>query len=132
MAAKSEDMRIVCVLAVPSYMTPSDFLQFVGEFRHAVTHYRIIRDSQPNRFMVLMRFKDFESTRQFMTAYEGRPFTMLSSEVCHVVHVRDVEEVPTQNAVTVQPADNANSRQRKISDAVESLPADLSGLASAR
>lgn len=33
----------VCVLAVPSYMSPGDFLSFVGPVRSNVSHFRIIR-----------------------------------------------------------------------------------------
>jgi len=33
----------VCVLAVPSYMSPGDFLNFVGPVRANVSHFRIIR-----------------------------------------------------------------------------------------
>jgi len=33
----------VCVLAVPSYMSPGDFLNFVGPVRSNVSHFRIIR-----------------------------------------------------------------------------------------
>lgn len=33
----------VCVLAVPSYMSPGDFLNFVGPVRQNVSHFRIIR-----------------------------------------------------------------------------------------
>lgn len=33
----------VCVLAVPSYLSPGDFLNFVGPVRSNVSHFRIIR-----------------------------------------------------------------------------------------
>lgn len=33
----------VCVLAVPTYMSPGDFLNFVGPVRQNVSHFRIIR-----------------------------------------------------------------------------------------
>lgn len=36
----------VCVLAVPTYMSPGDFLNFVGPVRQNVSHFRIIRYDQ--------------------------------------------------------------------------------------
>jgi BRCA1-associated protein len=67
----------VCVLAVPSYMSPGDFMNFVGPVRANVSHFRIIRDSSPNRFMVLMKFRTQEATAEFYQRYNGRTFSSL-------------------------------------------------------
>jgi BRCA1-associated protein len=44
---------LLCILAVPIYMTSSDFLTFLGPSRSMVSHVRILRDKQPNRYMQL-------------------------------------------------------------------------------
>jgi BRCA1-associated protein len=57
---KEEDCTTLCILAVPSYMTPSDFLGFVGErTREDVSHFRLIKTSRANKYMVLMKFRDW-------------------------------------------------------------------------
>ncbi|KAI8351270.1 BRCA1-associated protein 2-domain-containing protein [Mortierella sp. GBAus27b] len=81
----------VCVLAVPSYMSPGDFLNFVGPVRANVSHFRIIRDSAPNRFMVLMKFRTPEATAEFYKRYNGKAFSSLEPEICHVVYLKSIE-----------------------------------------
>lgn len=72
----------VCVLAVPSYMSPGDFLNFVGPVRANVSHFRIIRDSVPNRFMVLIKFRTREATAEFYKRYNGKAFSSLEVRIC--------------------------------------------------
>ncbi|KAF8937240.1 hypothetical protein BGZ58_003062 [Dissophora ornata] len=81
----------VCVLAVPSYMSPGDFLNFVGPVRADVSHFRIVRDSVPNRFMVLMKFRTSEATAEFYRRYNGKTFSSLEPEICHVVYLKSIE-----------------------------------------
>ncbi|KAG0205481.1 hypothetical protein BGX28_002964 [Mortierella sp. GBA30] len=81
----------VCVLAVPSYMSPGDFLNFVGPVRANVSHFRIIRDSVPNRFMVLMKFRTSKATSEFYAHYNGKAFSSLEPEICHVVYLKSIE-----------------------------------------
>ncbi|KAG0025571.1 hypothetical protein BGZ82_009955 [Podila clonocystis] len=81
----------VCVLAVPTYMSPGDFLNFVGPVRQSVSHFRIIRDSVPNRFMVLMKFRTSEATAEFYRRYNGKAFSSLDPEICHVVYLKSIE-----------------------------------------
>ncbi|KAI9011333.1 BRCA1-associated protein 2-domain-containing protein [Gaertneriomyces semiglobifer] len=82
---------ILCVLAVPSYMTPQDFLSFVGSTKDNMSHLRMLRDSLPNRYMVLVKFRDQGSTDAFYRDFNGREFSALASEVCHVVYIKSVE-----------------------------------------
>ncbi|KAF9562829.1 hypothetical protein EC968_005090 [Mortierella alpina] len=81
----------VCVLAVPSYMSPGDFLNFVGPVRANVSHFRIIRDAVPNRFMVLMKFRTTGATSEFYARYNGKAFSSLEPEICHVVYLKTIE-----------------------------------------
>ena len=49
---KDEDCTTLCILAVPSYLTPSDFLGVVGaKTREDVSHFRMIRTEKINRYM---------------------------------------------------------------------------------
>ena len=72
---RDEDCTTLCILAVPSYLTPSDFLGFVGEkTRDVVSHFRMIRTERGNRYMVLMKFRNGKNARQWRREWNGKAF----------------------------------------------------------
>jgi BRCA1-associated protein len=88
---------MVAVLAVPSWMTPSDFLAFVAPALDGMTHLRMIRfevylphspatadevtsDSAPNRSIVVINFSQATDANEFAEVYNGKAFN--SMEVC--------------------------------------------------
>lgn len=72
---KDEDCTTLCILAVPSYLTPSDFLGFVGERTwEDVSHFRMIRTERSNRYMVLMKFRNGKRAREWRKEWNGKPF----------------------------------------------------------
>ena len=72
---QDEDCTTLCMLAVPSYLTPSDFLGFVGErTRDEVSHFRMIRTERSNRYMVLMKFRNGKKARQWRREWNGKAF----------------------------------------------------------
>ena len=79
-ATDSDDAMstILCIPAVPSYLTPSDFLGFVGEkWRGDVSHYRMVMTSKMNRYMVLMKFKDEWRASCWRKEFDGKAFDSL-------------------------------------------------------
>ncbi|KAF5355263.1 hypothetical protein D9758_006045 [Tetrapyrgos nigripes] len=84
------DGVVLGVLAVPSWMTPSDFLAFVAPAAESISHLRMIRDSVPNRSMVLIKFSKAEDAAEFIEAYNGKPFNSMEPELCNVVRVLSV------------------------------------------
>ncbi|KAJ4381745.1 hypothetical protein N0V86_003110 [Didymella sp. IMI 355093] len=86
-----EDCTTLCILAVPSYMTPSDFLGFVGEqTREDVSHFRLIRTGRPNKYMVLMKFRESSKAREWRKEWNGKTFNSMEPEYCHVVFVKSI------------------------------------------
>ena len=82
----------LCILAVPSYMTPSDLLGWVGEeTRNDVSHFRLIRTGRSNKYMVLMKFRESVQARRWQKAWNGKLFNSTEPENCHVVFVRSIE-----------------------------------------
>lgn len=72
---RDEDCTTLCILAVPSYLMPSDFLGFVGEkTRDAVSHFRMIRTERGNRYMVLMKFRTGKNAREWRREWNGKAF----------------------------------------------------------
>lgn len=70
---RDEDCTTLCILAVPSYMTPPDFLGFVGEkTREDVSHFRMIRTDRTNRYMVLLKFRNGKKAREWRKEWNGK------------------------------------------------------------
>ena len=94
---RNEDCTLLSILAVPSYLTPKDFLAYIGpDTRSAVSHFRMIRTSRLNRYMVLMKFKDGRFARQWQHDWNGKVFNSMEPETCHVVFVKSVEVLRNQ------------------------------------
>ncbi|KAK4934723.1 hypothetical protein LTR10_024096 [Elasticomyces elasticus] len=93
---KDEECTSLCILAVPSYMTPSDFLSWVGEgTRSEVSHFRMVRTARANRYMVLMKFKHGKKAREWQHEWNGKVFNSMEPETCHVVFLKSVELIQT-------------------------------------
>ncbi|KNG51523.1 ring and ubp finger domain-containing protein [Stemphylium lycopersici] len=90
-AFNEEDCTTLCILAVPSYMTPSDFLGFMGEqTREHVSHFRLIRTSRANKYMVLIKFREAKKAREWRKEWDGKAFNSMEPEYCHVVFVKSI------------------------------------------
>jgi hypothetical protein len=73
-----DDGTVLCIPAVPSYLSPGDFLGFIGEkWRGDVSHYRMVMTSRLSRYMVLMKFRDARVARQWREEFDGKPFDSL-------------------------------------------------------
>ncbi|KAI0343098.1 zf-UBP-domain-containing protein [Trametopsis cervina] len=87
----SSDGVLMGVLAVPSWMTPSDFLAFIAPAAEGIAHLRMVRDMSPNRSIVIIQFRDGAEAAEFAEAYNGKQFNSMESEICHVVRILSVE-----------------------------------------
>lgn len=82
-----EHCTTVCILAVPSYMTPSDLLGWLGESTvDQISHLRLIRSSRANKYMVLMKFRDSESAKRWQKEWNGTPFTAVEVGLHSHIH----------------------------------------------
>lgn len=87
-----DDCTTLCILAVPAYLSGSDFLGFVGEKTlDEVCHFRMIRTSRANRYMVLMKFRNGKKASEWQKEWNGKVFNSMEPETCHVVFVKSVE-----------------------------------------
>lgn len=85
-----EECTTLCVLAVPSYMSASDLLGFVGEATmDDVSHFRMIRTARANRYMVLMKFRSGKKAREWQRVWNGKVFN--SMEVRLLIALTAVE-----------------------------------------
>ena len=73
-----EACTTLCILAVPSYMTPSDLLGFLGEqTRNDVSHFRLIRTGKSNKYMVLMKFREARKAKKWRKEWNGKLFNSM-------------------------------------------------------
>lgn len=70
----------VCIRAVPPHMTAADLLEFFASFQDSMVSLRLLRDAMPSRYMVLVKFADAKSAREFHAQFNKRPFNLM--EVC--------------------------------------------------
>ncbi|KAK9248355.1 BRCA1-associated protein 2-domain-containing protein [Lipomyces tetrasporus] len=82
---------VLAILAVPGYMTASDLLGFVGkDCRQTISHLRMLRSSAPNRYMVLMKFREKSHADKFYQDYNCKMFNSMEPETCHVVYINSI------------------------------------------
>ncbi|KAG5373322.1 RING finger protein [Yarrowia sp. C11] len=103
---------IVAILAVPSYMTASDFLGFISlhSCEKDISHIRVIKSSrETNRNMVLLKFRMVERAQDFVDKYSGKVFNSMDPETCLCVFIHDISvggEVSHTSGTNVVGADN--------------------------
>ncbi|KAK6012413.1 zinc finger, C3HC4 type, partial [Ostertagia ostertagi] len=64
--------RMLCMLAVPSQITLREILLFIGPGMQTIERIKIIRDSTPNEYMVILKFKTHNDLVGFTTSLMGR------------------------------------------------------------
>jgi len=84
---EGEEGTILCIPSVPIYLSPEDFLGFVGEkWMGDVSHYRMVMTSRMNRYMVLMKFRDNKQARDWRKEFDGKVFNSMVRETLHSRH----------------------------------------------
>jgi hypothetical protein len=71
---KEEDGRVVGVVSVPGNIEVTHFLRFIEPALEKVEQLRMIRDSTPNRTIVLIKFKEVKDAREFTVIYNGKAY----------------------------------------------------------
>ena len=69
----------ILILSIPDYTTPQDFLLLMGNDRENILHIRILVDSIPKRYGMLIKFKT--DANQFFDEFNGRPFSSFEVSV---------------------------------------------------
>lgn len=90
---ETERSEMLCMLAVPALMTLHDLLQFIAPVSAHVESIRVIRDSKPNLYMVLLKFRGQKWADEFYQNFNGERFNSIEPEVCHMAYVSQVQMV---------------------------------------
>ncbi|KHO01804.1 RING-10 protein [Metarhizium album ARSEF 1941] len=90
-ASPLEGCTTLCIPAVPVYMSPSDLLGFVGErWLEDISHCRMVMTSSMNRYLVLLKFRDSRSAKNWKREFDGKVFNPVEPQPCHVVFVKSI------------------------------------------
>lgn len=72
---RAEDCTTLCIFVVFSYMTPPDFLEFVGEKPGGgLSHLRRIRTNRSNGYVVFFKFGNRKRAREWRKEWNGKAF----------------------------------------------------------
>ncbi|XP_035247752.1 BRCA1-associated protein [Anguilla anguilla] len=104
MTSLTEDGRrsaMLCILTVPAAMTSHDLMRFVAPYNDVMEHMKIIRDSTPNQYMVLVKFSAQADADGFYTACNGRQFNSIEDAVCQLVYVERAEVIKSEEGASL-------------------------------
>ncbi|KAK4705885.1 BRCA1-associated protein, partial [Phenoliferia sp. Uapishka_3] len=91
-AMDMDDGTVVGMVAVPGNVTAAALLAFISPALDSVMQLRVLRDSTPNRTMVLIRFREAADASEFKVMYNGKPYhDTKDSEVCRVVSISSIK-----------------------------------------
>jgi len=88
-----ERSEMVCMLSVPSMLTIHDLLSFMSHVTDGLEHIKIIRDSTPNQYMTLLKFKNQSLADEFYCNYNTVPYNSIEDHRCQLAYVAKVESV---------------------------------------
>lgn len=118
---------LLCVLGVPNHMTYADFCQFCGSFIQHMLEMRIVRnDGMEDRYSILIRFDDQNSTDTFYKHFNGRRFSSLEVEACHILFTVDVQYTGSIEHAQMSPA--SSTEQPSCPVCLERLEQDMGGI----
>ncbi|MBN3272555.1 BRAP protein, partial [Polyodon spathula] len=104
MTSLTEDVRrsaMLCILTVPATMTSHDLMKFVAPYNDVMEHMKIIRDSTPNQYMVLIKFCSQTDADSFYTSCNGRQFNSIEDAVCQLVYVERAEVIKSEQGASL-------------------------------
>ncbi|XP_062185453.1 BRAP2 RING ZnF UBP domain-containing protein 1-like isoform X1 [Phragmites australis] len=115
------------VLAVPTHVSPDDFVRFCGPYVERATDIRFIRDDGvEDRYSVLVEFEDQKSADGFYLDLNGWRFSSLEGEVCHVLFIFSVQYTPSTEIATTPPIGSTELPTCPV--CIERLDQDISGI----
>ncbi|CAE7679564.1 brap-2 [Symbiodinium sp. KB8] len=85
---------MLCAIAVPGRLLVTEFCSFISPFHSLLAHMRVVRDSKPGRYMVLMLFRRQEDADACFREHDGRAFNAFETQRCALVYVKSVHIEP--------------------------------------
>ncbi|KZV44168.1 hypothetical protein F511_22520 [Dorcoceras hygrometricum] len=118
---------LICVLGVPNHMTYSDFCKFCGSFIQHMLEMRIVRtEGLEDRYSILVRLDGQNSADSFYKHFNGKCFSSLEEETCHVFFTADIQY--TGSIEHSQPSTGSSGEQPSCPVCLEKLDQDSGGI----
>ncbi|CAL5070391.1 unnamed protein product [Urochloa decumbens] len=115
------------VLAVPTRVSPDDFVRFCGPYLEHASDIRFIRDDGvEDRYSALVEFEDQKSADMFYLDLNGWRFSSSEGEVCHVLFIAAVQYTPSSEIATTPPVGSTELPICPV--CIERLDQDISGI----
>ncbi|KAF3794334.1 BRCA1-associated protein, partial [Nymphaea thermarum] len=120
---------VICVLAVPNYMSYADFCDFCGSHVEHMVEMRVIRDDgMEDRYSILVTFDDQNNTDNFYRRFNGKKFPSAEAEVCHILFSVDVQYTDSTELAGTPP--RGLTELPSCPACLERLDQDISGIPS--
>lgn len=62
-------------------------------YSEGIEYMRIIRDSTPNQYMVLIKFRTQRLADEFFTTYNNVSYNSIEPDICQLIYVARVEVI---------------------------------------
>ncbi|KAI8373512.1 hypothetical protein EDC96DRAFT_583483 [Choanephora cucurbitarum] len=82
---------VLCTFSIPLYISIPEFLDFVAPVDSSVNHYRVLRETTPDTYMILMEFRDISTANTYYNQYNGRLYSSMEPEKCQIIYVESLE-----------------------------------------
>lgn len=88
---EAERSDLICMLSISTSKSIHDILQLTAPFNQDIMHIQIIRDSNPQQYMALLKFHNQRSADEFYNTFNGTQYNTIEKEVCNLAYVAFVE-----------------------------------------
>lgn len=85
--------EMLCMIGVPNSVTCNELLDFVMPFNENMQFMRILRDTHPNQYMVLIKFINQKDADLFYVHNDNKLFNSIEDNHCHLAFVERVETI---------------------------------------
>lgn len=115
------------MLAVPTRVSPDDFVRFCGPYVEHASEIRVISDDGvEDRYSVLVEFEDQKSADGFYLDLNGWRFSSSEVEVCHVLFIVAVQYASSAEIAVIPPLGSTELPTCPV--CIERLDQDISGI----
>ncbi|KAH7312362.1 hypothetical protein B0I35DRAFT_452339 [Stachybotrys elegans] len=122
--AAGNDCTTLCIPSVPAYMSPGDFLGFMGDrWRSDISHCRMVMTSRINRYLVLLKFRDEKRAKEYRREFDGKVFNTMDGAGCPVCRFTNASHEDSQdpNNPYAQPFGSSVSNLCSVCDCTDDL-----------
>ncbi|VDK72299.1 unnamed protein product [Litomosoides sigmodontis] len=103
--ATTDNCSTLCMLGVPSLLSCRELLRFIAPSSEYIVAMKVIRDSTPNQYMVIINFRSHDAAVRFYDEYNGITYNAIEPEVCSLVFVEKIESIHEEAGGSL-PAEN--------------------------